>query len=445
VLRLRDWLARNAGLVAVTLLALAVRLIWNLGVHPPLDYRRSDMGMYLGRAAQMLDAPWTPQPYFTIFPYGTHLLVFGLKRLFGRENSVAFSVAFAAIGALAVGYTFATAERLSPRPRVRWLAGLVLVFYYPWISFSGYVLSEAPFTLALAAAAFHALCLADRGRPRDAWCLGIALALGATLRPQILLSAVLIGLHMLARRRSWRALTRGQMARVLAPIVVVLAASSVRLYWHTSTSSGGGQIGLVSTNGPLNYVFGRCHATAVTSDGGGYFSSPSLMSLAFQEKNPLHRPIFPLDPVFDKTVHFDGKMWEPDGAYALARRCVEKSGYLVQARFALTHAVLLWGYNLPWPDSGQPLRFRLPMAVFAVVHGVLILPPALLAIGLSFRRRGARRLLLALHPLAMIATAMIYFGDARFRVPYDGLLIVLAAEVGLAAVTWRRRRPFFAY
>ncbi|MEP7123435.1 MAG: glycosyltransferase family 39 protein [Byssovorax sp.] len=445
MLRLRDWLARHAGLVAVTLLALAIRLIWNLTVHPPLDYRRSDMGMYLGRAAQMLDAPWTPQPYFTLFPYGTHLLVFGLKGLFGRENSVAFSVAFAATGALAVGYTFALAERLSPRRQVRWIAGLVLALYYPWISYSGLVLSETPFTLALAASAFYALRLGDRGRLRDAWSLGLALALGATFRPQILLSAALLGLHFLVRRRSWRGLTRGHVARVAAPIVLVLAASSVRLYWHTSTGWRGGQLGLISTNGPLNYAFGRCHATAITSDGGGYFSSPSLTTLALVEKNRRPRPIFPLDPVFEATAHFDGKMWEPDGAYALAHRCVEKSGYLVQARFALTHVVLLWAYNLPWPDSGQPARFRVPMSVFAILHGILILPPALLAIGLSLRRRSARRLLLTLHPLAMIATAMIYFGDARFRVPYDGLLIVLAAELVVAAVTLRRRRPFFTY
>jgi hypothetical protein len=445
VLRLRHWLARNASLVAVTVFALAVRLLWNLGIHPPLDHRRSDMGMYLGRAAGMLDAPWKAQPHYTIFPYGTHLLAFALKWLFGRENSAAFSVAFAALGALAVGFTYATAERLSPSPRVRLLAGLTLALYYPWISFSGYVLSETPFALALAASAFYVLRLADRGRPGDAWRLGIALALGAVFRPQILLSAAFFGLHFLVRRRAWRGFTRGHLARVAAPIVLVLAASSVRLYWHTSTNWRNGQLGLVSTNGPVNYVFGRCHATVVTSDGGGYFASPSLMALYLHEDNQRGRPIFPLDPVLETTVHFPGKMWEPAGAYALARRCVEKSGYLVQVRFALTHVVLLWGYNLPWPDQAAILPFRSLMAVSTILHVVLILPPAALAVALAFRRRGARRLLLAVHPLAMIATAMIYFGDARFRVPYDGLLIVLAAEILVAAATWLRRRPFFAH
>jgi hypothetical protein len=445
MLRLRQWLARNAGLVAVTLLALAVRLIWNLSVHPPLEYRRSDMGMYLGRAAEMLEKPWTPQPYYTIFPYGTHLLVFALKWLFGGENGVAVGAAFALMGALAVGFSFATAERLSPRSRVRWLAGLTLAFYYPWISFSGYVLSETPFALALCAAAFYALRLADRGRPRDAWLLGISLALGATLRPQILLSAALLGLHFVVRRRSWHSFTRGHMARVAAPIVLVLAASSVRLYWHTSDHWRNGQIGLVSTNGPVNYAFGRCHATAIASDGNGYFSSPSLAALYLHEKNHHGRSIFPLDPVLGTTERFAGKMWEPAGAYALAHRCVEKTGYLRQARFALSHVVLLWAYNLPWPDQAEIPRFRRLMDTSAILHGALILPPAAIAVLLAFRRREGRRLLLALHPLAMIATAMIYFGDARFRVPYDGLLILLAADLLVAASLWLRRRPFSAW
>lgn len=447
MLRLRDWLARHAGLVVITALALAVRLCWNLGVHPPLDYPRSDMGMYLGRANEMLDKPWVPQPYFTLFPFGTHLLAFALKWLFGRDNSVAFSVAFAALGALAVGYTFATAERLSPRPSVRWLAGLTLAFYYPWISYSGYVLSETPFALALAATAFYALRLADRGRPRDALWLGLSLALGAVFRPQILLSAALLGLHFLARRRVWHGFTRGHLARVAAPIVLVLAVSSARFYWHTGASLHGGQLGLISSNGPVNYVFGRCHSTVVTSDGNSAFMSPALAALGFHEKNPGASPIFPLSPVLGTNVHFVGKMWQPAGAYALAHACVEKSGYLTQARFALGHVVMLWAYNLPWPDQAQLPRFRAPMAVSAVLHSLLILPPAALAVVLSFRfrRRAARRLLLAVHPLAMIAVAVIYFGDARFRVPYDGLLIVLAAELLVAAVTWLRRRPFSAY
>lgn len=436
MLRLRQWLARHAGLVVVTLLAFAVRVVWNLSVHPLLDYRRSDMGAYLGRANAMIEKPWTPDPHFTIFPYGTHFLVYAVKRLFGADNGVALGLFFAAMGALAVGYCFALARRLSPLSRVRWLAGIVLVFYYPWISFSGYVLSETPFALALSASALYALRLADRGRARDAWLLGVTFALGAVIRPQILLSAALFGLHYLVRRRAWRGSSRWHAARVAAPIALILAASSVRLYWHTSTSWRGGQMGLVSTNGPLNYALGRCHSVVITSDGNGYFSSPSLGALAAYET----RALFPLDPVLGRTTRFPGQIWEPLPAYALARRCVETSGYLVQARFALTHVVLLWAYNLPWPDQAQAPRFRQAMNVSEILHAALILPLAVAAVGLSFRRRRARRFLLALHPLAMLLTAMIYFGDARFRVPYDGILVVLAADLLLSGIAHLRRR-----
>ena len=38
----RAYLSKHRELLVVTLLALVVRLIWNLWVHPPLDYVFSD-------------------------------------------------------------------------------------------------------------------------------------------------------------------------------------------------------------------------------------------------------------------------------------------------------------------------------------------------------------------------------------------------------------------
>jgi hypothetical protein len=75
------------------------------------------------------------------------------------------------------------------------------------------------------------------------------------------------------------------------------------------------------------------------------------------------------------------------------------------------------------------------MELFCKAHDTFILPPAALALLLAFQRRRARSMLLALHVWSVIVIAMVYFGDTRYRAPYDGLLIVLAVqtclEVGL--------------
>ena len=60
---------------------------------------------------------------------------------------------------------------------------------------------------------------------------------------------------------------------------------------------------------------------------------------------------------------------------------------------------------------------------------VVFMIPTVLALLMMFRRSHTRHALLALHVWAVVITAALYFGDARFRVPYDGVIIVLVVEL----------------
>lgn len=432
--RLRDLARRHRDLVVVTLAALAVRLVWNLVVHPPLAYAFSDMGGYLERAQTSIDHPGQRLGYFTLFPWGTHVLVMLVKRASGA--AAALGVTYAVLGALAVSYGFLLARRLTRSVGLARAVGAVLVVYYPWISLGGYVLSEPPFALCLGAVAYHGLALADRGRARDAWAFGVALALGAAFRPQLLLALPLYGACWALRRGAFGRLRPAHLAGALAPLAVVLALSAARMEFHT------GKLGLISNNGPLNYAFGRCHAltiTAVAPDRRSGYSPPSLGALAAHEKEHPGSP-FRLRPALGPALQVDGHIWDAEPFEKLAARCVAKTGWGEQLAGAATHVALLWFFNVPWPDQGQRPPFRRMMAVASVLHGVVVLPPALVALGLAFRRRRARLLLVALHVFALVGVAALYFGDARLRAPYDGILIVLAATTYAGAYRWARRR-----
>jgi hypothetical protein len=257
-------------------------------------------------------------------------------------------------------------------------------------------------------------------------------------------------LHFLLRRSSWKSFHRGLWIRVAIPLGLILAVSSLRLYWHTSKQWKNGTIGLVSTNGPLNYAFGRCHATgieAVAKDGKGFFGPPPFGSLLgfSKDKDKKVKPIFPLDPAMGETVKFNGHMWDAKPLYELAHTCVEKTGYYRQFKYALTHVILLWGYNIIWPDQGQKPQFREPMLQWSAFHAGAILPPAALWMLLAFRKKHARTMLIALHIWAEVLVAILYFGDTRYRAPYDGLLILLAATgyVVLLGWLWRTLRGGF--
>jgi hypothetical protein len=428
--RLKPWIARHRALVMVTLLSLAVRLFWNLRIHPPMDFAYSDMGGYVDRANAIWSEPWVPRPHLTLFPYGTHVFIALVKALFGRDNRAAIGVAFALLGTLAVAYTYATAERFTPRVWVRRLVFGLLVVYYPWISLGGYALSEDPFAVTVAASAYYGLMLADEGRPRDAWLLGLTYGLGATFRPQIIVSAALFFFVYLLRRQVFRKMTYGLWLRVAAPFGLILAISSARLYWHTSKDWKGGAIGLVSTNGPLNLAFGRCHCAAIeshTRDSRGFFGPPALGALnAYGKSNP--SALFKLDPAMGETLKIEGYMWDAKPNNELTRNCIKATGLVRQIKYSITNVVLLWGYNFIWPDQGQKPVFRAPMLVWCVAHSIVLLPPMAVAIFLALRKREARTLLLALHVWAVIALAAVYFGDTRYRAPYDGIIIILAFE-----------------
>ena len=443
--RLRLGAQRNAFAIFVALLALGVRLFWNLVMHPPVDYVFSDMAGYVERANVMLDRPWTSRPDFTLFPYGTHVFVYLIKLLFGRNNGTAIGVAFALLGTGAVLYGYALARRLFPDQR--WLprvVGVTLALYYPWISLGGYVLSETGFSLFLTANAFYTLRFADRGRPGDATLFGITTALGAVFRPQILLSTALTAAYALVRRRTWKRLSFLLVARAALPVALILGISSARTYVHTQ------RLGLVSTNGPLNFAFGRCHCAAISvvaPDGRWGFGPPSFVGLQDYEKDHPDA-FFKLLPASEKEIHLKGHMWDAAPMYEASEACIAKSGWARQLYYAATNVVLLWSHNFIWPDQGQPPRWREPMEISCRIASMVILPGLLLAMATAIARRRDREILVALHFLAVTGTAMAYFGDMRWRAPYDGIFIVLSfgayIHVGRALLGWilaRRSGP----
>jgi hypothetical protein len=245
----------------------------------------------------------------------------------------------------------------------------------------------------------------------------------------------------------------GLAVRAAIPLALGLAISSARLAWHSGEwGKHPPKLGLVSTNGPMNAVFGRCHNTGLNAkakDGGGFFGPPALGALLAYGKEHKNA-LFKLDPVMGESITFQGHMWDAEPTNKVSADCVRKTGYLKQVKFAITHVVLLWGYNIIWPDQGQKPKWRLPMQIFCVTHSIVILPPAAVAMLLAFRRRRARSMLLALHVWSVVVMAMLYFGDTRYRAPYDGILTVLAVVTygemarairrGFAWLRARRRR-----
>ena len=68
------------------------------------------------------------------------------------------------------------------------------------------------------------------------------------------------------------------------------------------------------------------------------------------------------------------------------------------------------------------------MLAAMAIHNVVFLTPAVIMLLAGFRRGFSRHALLGVHILALVCVVALYFGDVRYRVPYDGLLIVLGLD-----------------
>lgn len=451
--RLGTWLYAQRWVLLLFAAALVVRLHWNLKVHPPGDYIYSDMNGYVQRADRLLEHGLAPHEYSSFFPYGTHWLVAGVKYVFGPENYAAVGVAYALLGAAGVALAFAIARRASAFASVVAPAvGLVAVFYYPQLSLGGYILSEIPFMTFLLAAVLFALRLVDHGRMSDAVGMGICAAIGMVFRPQMLVSVALVGLFWIVWRK---ALPRVRLVHLLVagvPVLVMLALSSALLHHNT------GRFGLLSENGAFNMVFGRCHNSKIQSmpDGAGHgrvhFRPPPFLQLNNRQKQKERagEPIdIALDPILTDELVYKGYIGDKEKHKAYIRECVEKTGWKGQLAYTETNVVLLWRYNIPWPDSGRS-QWRTVTRWWTQQHRAWLAIPALIGLlSLALGRRALKQGLVALNLVAILVIAGLYFGGIRMRSPYDFFILFLAFEVYAfggwalwkgAHALWRRRQ-----
>lgn len=411
--------------------ALATRLCWTLWLHPPAAYVFSDMAGYLFRAERLLNEPLGHWPDAALYPFGTHYLLAAAGWLFGSVKHTGTAVMLAVLGAGVAPLCFSLTGRLVGGPAwpvgtgqtdgshtftVARVAGWLAVAYYPLISLTGYYLSETPYALLVTAAALLTLRLADLGLVRDAWLLGIVSALAITVRHQLLVALVMVFAFALWRRRSLPKLRLRRLWPVVIPVAIALVGAAARTKHHSGRAS------LVSQNGALNRVFGRCHNKFTHGLGSG-FGPPSFDLLDQLER---HHPWQPLKllPARGLEVRVRVPLTNGEVLNDLADDCVARTGLARQARYAVTHVALLWA-DSGWPDASQA-RWRPASEAWQRVHLTLLFVPLWIALFAGLGRKRARVGLVALYVWSLILLVMLFFGSGRIRMPYDGIIIALA-------------------
>jgi hypothetical protein len=411
----RAWLKAVPG--GVFVLALVVRLVFVCQYHSPQGYVFSDMWVYDHRARNLLSGALSAWDTFTPVGYPAFLaLVYALG-----GNALAVGVLQALLGALTALFMWRLALQVFASPGVALAVGVVSALHVPSIFYSGFLLTETVFSFLLVCGAW-ALWASIERRSRLAFLgCGLLLGIGAAVRPNLLIFLPCVPLIIwLGVGRRWREAAPCFLVLAAAFAVPVGAAAA-----HNARLVGAPTLG---TNGGLNFYLNFASVRGVRyRDARGEHGITPIPNLFYHSKDEWVKVPFYAD------AHYYGRGMallreEPARLGVALRNLVESSGIGRQ------------GY---WPgndrESWQQLHRR--CFFFAAIL------PALAAIGLLvYRRRYAapRNLGLAIAAsmvLSSVVTLLFFLGDPRMRVPFDPLLILLAAASYVwAAEAWRSFR-----
>ena len=288
------------------------------------------------------------------------------------------------------------------------LAALLAAVYPTLVAADGALMSESLYGLLVALALLAALRVVDDPAPLRVATLGAAIGLAALTRSEALLLLPLLGLPV-----AWHAAFGGPRARVLALVVLVLAAAVVVAPWTVRNWNAFGHVVPISNNGGTTVAGANC-SRAYAGRDLGYFVTDCIRV----ERR-------------DNEAEDSARMRRKGVAYARAHA----------SRFPVVSGVRFlraWGLYEPLRQGADAEGRRRGVLLLGVAAYYLLVPLAVYGAATLRRRRAVLLILLA--PAAMVSiTAMLTYGSLRLRHAAELPLIVLAA-VGLSRLADRRRR-----
>lgn len=420
---------RERRVIALNALALAfaVRLFWILRFQSPFAAVYSDMGGYVMRAEHLLKGTYPDEPrILALWPWGTHALVAIELGLFGHSPKP-IAVIHALVGAIpAACAVLMTARFIKSRVAIA-AAGVVVALWHPHVIYSGFFSSEIWFTafLWIFTLAFVRHCDTDGGGKWSAFVAGVSLAVCFAVRPQILLTCVIVGAGMVLFR--WRPRfrpLRWRWALLLVPLLLAMAGSGVRLYRLT------GKVGLIAAYQPVQRLFGETNVDKIEANWVSAKGIPQTYWFNPHTKQPVHP---------QNIVHINGFVCDPELIAKVREERLRGVPLSARVRRMIDNIGLLAVNNVPWPEDDfrrDPKRAWLQRLYARIT--LTMLPFVLIGL-FCLRRNIAGQILIWANILTILIVAALYLGEARYRVPYDTFAIV-AAVVGIHTLWARLRR-----
>ena len=404
----RSWDWENFARISI-LVGAVIRAAWVLVLHSPVDNIYSDSKTYVDTATHLATL-LTPERFDAFYPPGTRALLAVPLALLGpgRDGLNAAALLWFALSALTPYFMWRYLRLIVNRPAAA--IGAALCALWPLqIAFAGFFISETPGLAFLVLSLWLAESAARRLSVREGLLAGLAGGVAAAFRPAFALN-VILGAVPVVRR--WR-LGGAPVAALAGGALLVLALVVAHEAWVVGRVVG------VSENSGLTFYLGHCDIRRVTT------GTPETLTYTFQTPvaTQLNR---------GTDVSFpDHQIWDQDFFYAQGLQCIANDG-LAHVRVILRSIYDMGLSTIPWPPANDEGLKQ--VAAFTNVFYVLALPfivwGAIRLIRRYWASGGGRGELMLLGQLALaLVTAVVYFGDPRFRIPFDVFALGLVGSL----------------
>lgn len=399
--------------MAFIALGVVVRAVWVLA-HPPLEHVYSDMAGYVERA-QQLAAGMPLDRYDAFYPPGTHLLLAAPMSVLGTGEPGLWGSAalWFALSAATPFFAWRLA-RILLTPAAAALTAALTSLWVLHIVYAGYFLSEAPalaFLLAALWLGYRAALTSGNAAVKLGLAAGLLGGVAIGNRPQLILNLLVLAVPLALRGRRHVAM----LASLIVGVSVVVGAVVAH-----NTVAAGKPTG-ISENTGVTFFIGHCDVQLVQTRRDG-------ASLDFGPP-----PAFQLDRG-RRYLFTDHLAWEQGFFFQRAFDCIEDDG-LSHLRRVGRDLLDMTATTIPWPASNER-GLRSVVDVVNTVYSFALVPIVGAAVLLARRRRrtggGSGETVMLAHLACVLFTTVVFFGDPRFRLPYDvfglALLAALAAD-----------------
>lgn len=393
---MKNWFKHHRLEVLILFFALIARLVFSLGIHPIQNFIFSDMNSYLDISTRLLQFDRSLANVF--YPIGYPLFLMLVRRITAVSFFPAVALLQSLMGLASLILLYAISKNILSR-KFRLIFLIILAGYYPWIDFGGYLMSETLATLLLVLTVYLAFFFFNHKNLLWLFLLPLVIGLGTLVRANLLLSGLFIVFWL-----AIQTITKKRLIVFSCGFILAFLFSSQIYRFHGGTGSP------IAMNGGLNFTQGQCQYRGASDSYGWSFGPP-----VFTQRN------FQIERSFDQPFTNSGYFYHQGINCLLANpiRIIEKP----------TELYYLFFGNVAWPSSDQS-GYSTTMKVSHAIFNVTILPGLFLATYLFFKERKklfkTRLAILFLMALSLVVTTIVYYADIRYRLPFDGFLILLS-------------------